>query len=400
MDSNKRYENFIVFLAPLINSVGGIAIDLYAPSIPSIGRELAASPALMQNTITLTLICYAIGQLFFGILADARGRRPAVLLGLTLFLAGSVMAAMSGSIALLLVARALQGFAIGACQVVARAVLVDTVKGPRFAVAIIYLSLAFGLGPVLAPYVGGAIEVHLGWRYNFVLYAVYGLVVLAFVLAGLKESLAPAQRRSPLQTLAGYGAILGDARFRSSVTLLGASFSAFLLWNVIGPYIVQDRLGHSAQYFGTTALGVGACYLTGTLLNRFLIRVVTSDTLMWAGTLMFVAGAGVIASSADELNLPRVLAGIMLIAFAQGFIFSNAMARSMSLFPDRAGVAASLQGCLMLAFGSAASALASVLPLHTNLAIGGVFGVLFLVSLTGMVSLGRTRLADSPGFGT
>ncbi|MGI4837499.1 MAG: multidrug effflux MFS transporter [Janthinobacterium lividum] len=400
MDSNKRYENFIVFLAPLINSVGGIAIDLYAPSIPSIGRELAASPALMQNTITLTLICYAIGQLFFGILADARGRRPAVLLGLTLFLAGSVMAAMSGSIALLLVARALQGFAIGACQVVARAVLVDTVKGPRFAVAIIYLSLAFGLGPVLAPYVGGAIEVHLGWRYNFVLYAVYGLVVLAFVLAGLKESLAPAQRRSPLQTLAGYGAILGDARFRSSVTLLGASFSAFLLWNVIGPYIVQDRLGHSAQYFGTTALGVGACYLTSTLLNRFLIRVVTSDTLMWAGTLMFVAGAGVIASSGDELNLPRVLAGIMLIAFAQGFIFSNAMARSMSLFPDRAGVAASLQGCLMLAFGSAASALASVLPLHTNLAIGGVFGVLFLVSLTGMVSLRRTRLADSPGFGT
>jgi Bcr/CflA subfamily drug resistance transporter len=400
MDSNKRYENFIVFLAPLINSVGGIAIDLYAPSIPSIGRELAASPALMQNTITLTLICYALGQLFFGILADARGRRPAVLLGLTLFLAGSVMAAMSGSIALLLVARALQGFAIGACQVVARAVLVDTVKGPRFAVAIIYLSLAFGLGPVLAPYVGGAIEVHLGWRYNFVLYAVYGLVVLAFVLAGLKESLAPAQRRSPLQTLAGYGAILGDARFRSSVTLLGASFSAFLLWNVIGPYIVQDRLGHSAQYFGTTALCVGACYLTGTLLNRFLIRVVTSDTLMWAGTLMFVAGAGVIASSGDELNLPRVLAGIMLIAFAQGFIFSNAMARSMSLFPDRAGVAASLQGCLMLAFGSAASALASVLPLHTNLAIGGVFGVLFLVSLTGMVSLGRTRLADSPGFGT
>lgn len=399
MDSNKRYENFIVFLAPLINSVGGIAIDLYAPSIPSIGRELAASPALMQNTITLTLICYAVGQLFFGILADARGRRPAVLLGLTLFLAGSVMAAVSGSIAMLLVARALQGFAIGACQVVARAVLVDTVKGPRFAVAIIYLSLAFGLGPVLAPYVGGAIEVHLGWRYNFVLYAIYGLVVLAFVLAGLKESLPHAQRRSPLQTLAGYGAILADARFRSSVTILGASFSAFLLWNVIGPYIVQDRLGHSAQYFGTTALGVGACYLTGTLLNRFLIRVLTSDTLMWAGTLMFVAGAGVIASSGDELNLSRVLAGIMLIAFAQGFIFSNAMARSMSLFPDRAGVAASLQGCLMLAFGSAASALASVLPLHTNLAIGGVFVVLFLVSLIGMVSLRKTQLTNSPGLG-
>ncbi|WP_263262378.1 multidrug effflux MFS transporter [Pseudomonas sp. RIT-PI-S] len=396
MNTNKRYENFIVFLAPLINSVGGIAIDLYAPSIPSIGRELAASPMLMQNTITITLLCYAVGQLFFGIMADAWGRKPAVLLGLSVFLAGSIMAATSWSIEMLLIARALQGFAIGACQVVARALLVDNVKGPRFAVAIIYLSLAFGLGPVVAPYVGGAIEVHLGWRYNFVLYAVYGLVVLAFVLAGLKESLAPKCRRSPLQTLAGYGVILADTRFRSSVTILGASFSAFLLWNVIGPYIVQDRLGYSAQYFGTTALGVGACYLAGTLLNRFLIRIVSPGTLMWAGAAMFIAGAAMIASSPNELSLLNVLVGIMLIAFGQGFIFSNAMARSMSLFSDRAGVAASLQGCLMLAFGSAASAAASTLPLHTNLGIAAVFFVLFLISLTGMLTLRqahRTALA-------
>jgi len=393
MNTNKRYENFIVFLAPLINSVGGIAIDLYAPSIPSIGRELAASSTLMQNTITITLLCYAVGQLFFGIMADAWGRKPAVVLGLTVFLAGSVMAAISGSIEMLLVARALQGFAIGACQVVARALLVDNIKGPRFAVAIIYLSLAFGLGPVVAPYVGGAIEVHLGWRYNFVLYAVYGLVVLAFVLAGLKESLAPEHRRSPLQTLAGYGAILADTRFRSSVIILGASFSAFLLWNVMGPYIVQDRLGYSAQYFGTTALGVGACYFTGTLLNRFLIRIVVPGTLMWAGAAMFIAGAAVIASSPNELSLFNVLAGIMLIAFGQGFIFSNAMARSMSLFPDRAGVAASLQGCLMLAFGAAASAAASTLPLRTNLGIAAVFCVLFLISLTGMVGLRHAHRA-------
>lgn len=387
MSTNKRYENFIVFLAPLINSVGGIAIDLYAPSIPSIGRELMASPTLMQNTITITLLCYAVGQLFFGILTDAWGRKPAVLLGLTVFLAGSIMAATSWSIEMLLVARALQGFAIGACQVVARALLVDNIKGPRFAVAIIYLSLAFGLGPVVAPYVGGAIEVHLGWRYNFALYAVYGLVVLVFVLAGLKESLARERRRSPLQIVAGYGAILADTRFRSSVTILGASFSAFLLWNVVGPHIVQDRLGHSAQYFGTTALGVGACYLTGTLLNRLLIRVVTSGTLMWAGAAMFLAGAAVIAIFPNELSLVNIVAGLMLIAFGQGFIFSNAMARSMSLFPDRAGVVASLQGCLMLVFGSAASAAASALPLHTNLGIAAVFLALFLVSLMGMLAL-------------
>ncbi|MDF0732071.1 multidrug effflux MFS transporter [Pseudomonas entomophila] len=385
MNATKRYENFIVFLAPLINSLGGIAIDLYAPSIPSIGHELGAGPSLMQNTITITLLFYAIGQLFFGVMADARGRRPAVLLGLLVFLAGSVLATVATSIEMLLAARALQGFAIGACQVVARALLVDIVKGPRFYVAIIYLSLAFGLGPVVAPYVGGVIEVHLGWRYNFVLYAVYAVVVLAFVLAGLKESLAPTARRSPLQTLAGYGCILGDRRFRASVIVLGSSFSAFLLWNVFGPHIVQERLGHSAQYFGTTALGVGSCYLVGTLVNRMLIRFVAADALMWGGIVLFLLGVLSIAV-VPGLSLANILGGIMLVAFGQGFIFSNAMARSMSLFPDRAGVAASLQGCLMLVFGSVASGVVSALPLNSNLAIAGVFFVLLLVSLSGMVT--------------
>ncbi|MNZ88292.1 Bicyclomycin resistance protein [compost metagenome] len=394
MNANKRYENFIVFLAPLINSVGGIAIDLYAPSLPSIGHELSASPSLMQNTITITLLFYALGQLFFGVMADARGRRPAVLMGLTVFLGGSLLATVATSIEMLLLARALQGFAIGACQVVARALLVDIVKGPRFYVAIIYLSLAFGLGPVIAPYVGGLIEVHLGWRYNFVLYTVYALIVMAFVFAGLKESLAPCARRSALQTVGGYRHILADGRFRSSVIVLGSSFSAFLLWNVFGPHIVQERLGHDAQYFGSTALAVGSCYLVGTLVNRMLIRRVQAAALMWTGMLLFLLGIVAIAVMPAGLNLVSILGGIMLIAFGQGFIFSNAMARSMSLFPDRAGVAASLQGCLMLIFGALASGIVSALPLASNLAISGVFLVLWLVALSGMLPVRVKRQAS------
>ena len=394
MHANTRYENFIVFLAPLVNSLGGIAIDLYAPSLPSIGRELGAGPALMQNTITITLLFYALGQLFFGVMADARGRRPAVLLGLGVFVVGSLLATAATSIEMLLLARALQGFAIGACQVVARAVLVDVVKGPRFYVAIIYLSLAFGLGPVIAPYIGGLIEVHFGWRYNFVLYAAYAVMVLAFVVAGLKESLPASARRGALQTVVGYRFILADRRFRASVVVLGASFSAFLLWNVFGPHIVQDVLGHDAHYFGTTALGVGCCYLVGTLTNRALVRIVSPDTLMWSGLALFLLGVLCIAAAADTLSLVNILAGIMLIAFGQGFIFSNAMARSMALFPDRAGVAASLQGCLMLVFGSIASATVSGFGLESNLPIAGVYAILMLVCFSERLGARGARQAS------
>ncbi|MFX8653077.1 MFS transporter, partial [Acinetobacter baumannii] len=87
------------------------------------GRELGVSAAVMQNTITVTLLFYAFGQLCFGVLADWRGRRPSILLGLGLFMVGSLLAAAAASIETLMLGRALQGFAIGACQVVSRAVL-------------------------------------------------------------------------------------------------------------------------------------------------------------------------------------------------------------------------------------------------------------------------------------
>lgn len=397
MKKDIRYENFIIFLAPFINSLGGIAIDLYAPSLPSIGAEFSASPSMMQYTITITLVFYAIGQIFFGVMADAVGRKSAVVLGLSIFIGGSVLATTSSSIGMLLCARALQGFSIGACQVVARALLVDNIKGTRFVIAITYLSLAFGLGPVISPYIGGLIEDNFGWRYNFVLYAAYGIVILCLVLWKLKESLPTSERRKVTDIILGFKPILFDSRFMTAVLVLGSSFSAFLLWNVVGPYIVQNTLNQSAQYFGTTALFVGLAYLTGTLSNRFLISHFQSNKLMIFGGGVFLLGIVVIAMSPKEVSLIHLLGGIIIIAFSQGLIFSNALSVSMSLFKDRAGAAASLQGCLMIAFGAIVTGVVSSLNINTNTSIASVFFFLFIIYCISMLHLNKTYFQGAKG---
>ena len=397
MKKDIQYENFIIFLAPFINSLGGIAIDLYAPSLPSIGAEFLASPSMMQYTITITLIFYAIGQIFFGVVADAVGRKFAVVLGLSVFIGGSVLATISSSIGMLLCARALQGFSIGACQVVARALLVDNIKGTRFVIAITYLSLAFGLGPVVSPYLGGVIEDNFGWRYNFILYTAYGTVILCLVLWKLKESLPTSERRKVTDIVLGFKPILLDSRFITAVLILGSSFSAFLLWNVVGPYIVQHTLNHSAQYFGTTALFVGLAYLTGTLSNRFLINHFKSNKLMIFGGGIFLLGTVIIAIGPKEVSLIHLLSGVVIIAFSQGLIFSNAMSVSMSLFKDRAGAAASLQGCLMIAFGSIVTGVISSLNVNTNTSIASVFFFLFIIYCIPMLYLNKTHFQGIRG---
>lgn len=391
------YQSYIVVLAPLLNSLSGIAIDLYAPSLPAIGREFDVSPAVMQNTITATLCGFAVGQLAFGVIADSFGRLRALLPGLLLFVAGSLLAMSAVSIESLMVGRALQGFGVGASQVVARALLVDNLRGERFYNAIIYLSLAWGLGPVLGPFVGSHIEALAGWRWNFVLYAVYGLLLLALTLP-LKESLAAHARQQPAIALRNFASVASDARFQYAAVILGTSLAIFLLWNIIGPYIVQERLNGSVTDFGDTALLAGISYLTGTLVNRALVRIYQPGSLMRAGLIAFALGVFAIAAVPFSLTLPLLVAGVMLADFGQGLIFSNVLAMTMPLFPDRAGAAASLLGCANMAFGAVAASVMSTVTIQANWHVAAIFAVLLAlqgVCIAGLLRQTRPRLPSS-----
>ncbi len=218
-----------------------------------------------------------------------------------------------------------------------------------------------------------------------------------FVAFGLKESLAPAARKTLIQSVVGYGRILSNRSFLAAVLLLGSSFGAFLLWNVFGPYLVKERFGKGSSFFGTTALAVGCGYLVGTMLNRVLVNRFTGGQLIAGGLGLFALGVGVIASGGSRLELACLLGGTVLISFGQGFLFSNALARTMSLFPQQAGTAASLQGCLMLLIGAGISAVVSTISVESNATAAMMFGCLFATAALASVALNKTRVvAPSP----
>ncbi len=385
----RSYESYLILLAPLLNSISGISTDLYAPSLPAISEEFGVSGTLVQQTISITLIGYAFGQIVFGLIADCVGRLRALYPGMALFVAASLLAMVAPNIETLMAARILQGFAVGACQVVARALLVDNIKGERFYIAVVYLSRAWGLGQVIAPFIGGLVQHWVGWRANFLLYAVYSGALL-WMAMGLRESLAVTHRKTLRDAVAGYALIGRNRQFLSAVLILGASFASFLVWNIIGPHLVQHTLGHGPRYFGATALAAGLAYLIGTLLNRTLIRHLPVPRIMLTGMLITIGGTAASALGPGGLALPWLLAGILLINFGQGLLFSNVVARTMMLFPDRAGATASLFGCGGLLCAAAATALVSSMGLATNVAIALFFAVLCVLQCIGLAGLLRT----------
>jgi predicted MFS family arabinose efflux permease len=384
----RDYAGYVIVIAPLINSVSGIAIDLFAPSMPAIAAQMRVSDSLMQSSISITLVAYALGQLVFGLIADSRGRLSALLPGMALFVGASLLAMLSTDIHTFLLARALQGFAVGGSQVASRAMLVDTVKGERFMSAVVYMSLAWGLGPVVAPFIGGLIQQYASWRWNFALYAGYSGVLLLASLR-LRESLAPARRRSMKASVAGYGIVLGHRGFQCAVLAMGSSQAMFLVWNVVGPFLVLSQLQRGPGFFGLTALTAGLAYLLGTLTNRWLMRTYSVSQRMVAGLVVSGIGIVLMALTPLSLNVPLIMAGILVVNYGQGLLYSNIVAKTLMLFPDRAATTSSLMGCLMMLCGAVGAMLTGYLTFDRNLTALLLFGSLMAVQVLGVIPLRR-----------
>lgn len=387
----RGFELFVMAFCPLLNSVAGIVIDLYAPSMPAIGREFGASVAAMQNTIVIATFGYAVGQLFFGVLSDWKGRRLSIVVGLVLFCIGSILGMTAHSLSILLLARAIQGFSVGSCQVVARAVLVDSVLGKQFQVGVVYLSLAFAIGLIAGPYLGGTIQQAYGWRADFLFYAAYAGILLLISAIGLRETLPAEARSAPANVFTVYRMILHNRAFLVSTLQLGICFVGFTLWNQIGPDIVERILAHGPQYFGTTALAVGVAYLLGTLANRLLISITSDRQRMWGSNVVFSLGALTISLSGGHINLILIVSGVMLCAFSQGVVFPNVLSRSLSFFPDRAGVAGSLLGFGMLIVGSCGLAIARLISIHSGITVAMLYGALCVAAVLALFANQHNR---------
>ena len=154
--------------------VGPFSIDTYLPAFTGIAKSIGATPAQMQQTLSAYLFGFAVMNLFHGALADSFGRRPVVLVGMTVFALASLGCALSQSVGQLVLFRALQGMSAGAGMVVSRAVIRDMFPPHEAQRVMSQVTLFFGLAPAIAPIIGGQLFVWLGWPSIFVFIAAFG----------------------------------------------------------------------------------------------------------------------------------------------------------------------------------------------------------------------------------
>lgn len=354
---------FAVSLA-LVTILGPAGTDMYLASLPEIVEQLNGTAASGQLTLTLYLLAMGAGQLIFGPITDAMGRRAPLLVALVVFLLAAVLAAMSPSMGVLLIARTLQGLAAALTLVVALSMVRDASEGVRAAQLFALLMTIEGLAPVIAPTLGGFVDQHFGWRAVFLVLAGLAAIALANSTANLQETLPREARISirPGSVVGTYWRIARDSRFL--LPALGLSMVFFFLFGYIGgaPFIYQEHFGLDAKTFGLVFGGTGISVMLGAIVaGRSVSRFGASIVGLW-GTVLVGFGAFIaFLLTLIGVGLPGIVVGMFIALFGLGIAEATLMAVAMSSQNTSLGSTAALLGAFQLIISSAATPLAGIM---------------------------------------
>jgi DHA1 family bicyclomycin/chloramphenicol resistance-like MFS transporter len=370
-------------LLAMLTALGPLSMDMYLPSLPDIAHVLHAPTARVQLTVSSYLIGFAVGQIVYGPVSDRHGRRPVLLAALALYLTSTIVCAGTQSVGPLIAARFLQGIAGSGSIVLARAIVRDCYSGVQAAREMSLMGSISAFAPIVAPMIGGIMQIAFGWRASFIAMSAAAVVVIAVAGRLLPETLR--QRGEVLTVfslLRGYGLVLRHRGFVAYLGIVTASYAGLFAWVSGASVVLQDFYGLSAAAFGFTfALGAAGWMIGATIAARLVVRL-GLDRTMGLGVLVIAAGSlALVAVVAAGIPGIWLVAAMALYLAGLGLAMPQAMAGALTPFPERAGTAASLMGLVQQTVAAIVAAAVGNYLGHSAWPMTGVVAAMGCVTL-------------------
>lgn len=178
----------LLALILLFGCLPQISSDIYAPSLPAIASSLSTSINTVQFTMAIFLLGLSLSQMFYGPLSEGIGRRPTLLIGLTITLIGSVLCLCAPNITVLMIGRLIQGCGTGSCATLWRSIFRDSFSGHELAKYGSYLSVLIIFVIPAAPAIGGYLQQYISWRAVFAFLLIYTIITMLILIRYLPET--------------------------------------------------------------------------------------------------------------------------------------------------------------------------------------------------------------------
>lgn len=376
----------LVAMVAALSALNALSIDIMLPALPQIGESFALANDNDRQLVVVSYVAFfGVAQLVYGPFADAYGRRSVLIYALGIFIIGAVLCVVAPSFELFLAARALQGVGAAATRVIATAVVRDLMEGRRMAQVMSMAMTVFMVVPIVAPGVGQLILFIAPWRWIFGALLIYSLIVLAWTLIRLPETLKP-EHRTQFNPSAIAGAYLSVLRERQTVGyMIATTFVTGCLFGYITSseqlFVDVYKLGPAFPLaFASIAIAISC----GTFLNSRLVIRHGMRRLSHA-TIIGLTIVAIVLAAIAELGLASfwVFTGLLALSFAMfGLTASNFNALAMEPVGRVAGSASALYGAVTATGGSLVGAViarafdGTVVPFAIGLALSGAATVL------------------------
>lgn len=341
-----------------IAALGSLAIQMLVPALPEVTASLGASSEDGQLLIAAYLGVLAVGQLGWAPVADRIGRQPVILIGLVLFIAGTLVCVAAQSLALLLSGRVLQAIGASSSLVTARAMATDGGKEGTAAAPLAVLTSVTLISPALAPVIGGVVVSLADWRMLFWLLAALGIVGLLLAWRFLPETLVERTHAiHPVAILRRYGLVAARGRFLPLAVANMLASAGFYLFLAVSPFVLEEA-GATPAWSGVFYSAVASAIILGTLLVPPIVRR-RPEALWPLGSAIIVAGAaGLALVAAAPHAIFGLLAAMSLVALGSGLSGPALLAEAIERQRGESASVASLFGTLQMGGAALLSTLA------------------------------------------
>ncbi|HYD77969.1 multidrug effflux MFS transporter [Ramlibacter sp.] len=366
MDAPRRHP--LLTMANLVAQLafGLLGMTICLPSMPDWTGEFQASQAAVQLTFSGFVAAYGGMQLVYGPLSDRIGRKPVLLIGLSVALVGLLVAAAAPNLATLTLGRVLQGAGSAAGMVTGRALVQDLFDGSERTRVMAFIGMAMGVVPPLSTLLGGQLHVHVGWQANFVLMAVLALVLMVAAWRGLPDrpaSQATAPGGGLRQLVGGYLQLVRQPAFVLYVAMLASTTATFYTF-LGGTPLVLKGYGVAPEHLGWYIGVIPIAYVFGNMLTMRLAQRRGDAYIVARGQALTLAGLLiVVALGLADVRHPLALAlPLLLLGVGHGLMVPPTLIGTVGLVPALAGSAAAMAGVMQQLLGALGGFVVSLVP--------------------------------------
>ena len=350
-------------LLPLLASilaVSPLAVDMYLPAMPTLAEHFNTPMSMVQNSLSIYLLGYALGLILFGPMADKHPRRTLVLLGIGGFFIASLLLPFVSNIEQFLTVRFFQAFVSSAATVVVPGAVreyygKDTAKG------LSYVSMIMMLAPMIAPSIGSVLLLAHSWQLIFYVLAAYSFIVLVLVsyyLPNASEVVLPegsVSKKPEMSFIQRYKIVLSNAEARLDIISSMMIALAFFTYITAIPFVYLTIFEVSEYTFSLLfALNILALMTAHFTNTRFVVRKGSRTMLRFGLTLATIAATALTLVNVFELSLIYTVVAIFPLMGSISMIAVNSDALILTKFPQHSGTVTAVIGTLRWGIGALA----------------------------------------------